>query len=383
MSIMSTVAPPGITPQHLRTRAREALRSGDLAQARVVQAELLAALEQSGGLNAEDLMHSALIAFNLGRPQDAFEFLLRAEVIQPESGLIKWNLVQTQVVARNYARALDLAERALQLAPDYHEANVVMARIHGGLGDIAEARRFGEQALLAADANARGVAWPIPEGPPKAFDADAAERNIIAFSLWGRQARYTENALANARLWPHFYPEWRLRFYCEGDSVDAEVIRQLRDLGCEVIVMSRQKLLYEALFWRMLVIAQPGVDRFLVRDADSLFSVRERVAVDEWLASERYFHVMRDHYMQTDLIQAGLWGGVGGVLPPLNDLLRTFKLRHAPTRMIDQAFLGTVVWPTVRQSVLIQDSTYRVFGAQAFPGYGAAPPGGYLGACPV
>jgi tetratricopeptide (TPR) repeat protein len=368
--------------QQLRARALEALRTGDLAQARAAQAELLAALEQAGRLNADDLMHSALIAFNSGRPQDAFEFLLRAEALQPENGLIKWNLVQTQVVARNYARALDLAWAALRVMPEYHEAQVVLARIHGGLGHLAEARRYGEQALLAADARARGVAWPIPEAPPKAFDACAIERNIIAFSLWGRQARYIDNALANARLWPHFYPEWMLRFYCEGDTVDADVIQKLRDLGAEVIVMARQKMLYEGLFWRMLVIAQVGVDRFLVRDVDSLFSVRERIAVDEWLASVRYFHVMRDHYTQTDLIQAGLWGGVGGVLPPLNDLLQTFKLRHAPTRMVDQAFLGAVVWPTVRQSVLIHDSVYRVFGAQPYPAYGAAPSGGYLGACP-
>jgi hypothetical protein len=53
-----------------------------------------------------------------------------------------------------------------------------------------------------------------------------------------------------------------------------------------------------------------------VRDADSVLNLRERLAVDDWLASGRWFHIMRDWWSHTDLVLAGMWGGVAGVLPP-------------------------------------------------------------------
>ncbi len=120
------------------------------------------------------------------------------------------------------------------------------------------------------------------------------------------------------------------------------------------------------MFWRFLVINEPGVDRFLVRDADSVFSEKERRAVDQWLASDKYFHIMRDHYVQTDLIQAGMWGGVANIFPPLNQLLEKFQVA-TPSKMIDQLFANQFLWPTVKQSVLIHDSFYQTFGSQTLP----------------
>ena len=76
---------------------------------------------------------------------------------------------------------------------------------------------------------------------------------------------------------------------------------------------------------------------------------------------------MRDYVQHTDLIQAGLWGGLGGIFPSLDVLLKQFVLRQMPHPMIDQQFLMYHVWPTVRQSVLTHDSCFGVLGAKPFP----------------
>ncbi len=62
------------------------------------------------------------------------------------------------------------------------------------------------------------------------------------------------------------------------------------------------------MFWRFLIADDLTVDRFLIRDADSRylftiaasihfdrFSMRELHAVNEWIASGKQLHVMRDH----------------------------------------------------------------------------------------
>ena len=50
------------------------------------------------------------------------------------------------------------------------------------------------------------------------------------------------------------------------------------------------------------------MDNFVSRDLDSLFSHREQAAVEEWLKSEKCFHIMRDHPAHDEVILAGLWG---------------------------------------------------------------------------
>lgn len=48
------------------------------------------------------------------------------------------------------------------------------------------------------------------------------------------------------------------------------------------------------------------VDAFMSRDSDSLIIQREQDAVAEWLASDRVFHIMRDHHLHCTAILGGI-----------------------------------------------------------------------------
>ena len=50
------------------------------------------------------------------------------------------------------------------------------------------------------------------------------------------------------------------------------------------------------------------MDAFVSRDLDSIFSLREQAAVEEWLKSNKVLHIMRDHPAQNEVILGGLWG---------------------------------------------------------------------------
>jgi hypothetical protein len=99
-----------------------------------------------------------------------------------------------------------------------------------------------------------------------------------------------------------------------------------------------------------------------------------------WLASDAYFHLMRDFYTHTDLMLAGLWGGVANVLPDLEELWRTYRSPTLHGRTADQRFLADMVWPTVSQSCLIHDSVFTgCLGSVSFPPYGSLLPGHHVG----
>jgi hypothetical protein len=125
----------------------------------------------------------------------------------------------------------------------------------------------------------------------------------------------------------------------------------------------------------------PGVRRWIVRDADSLLNLREATAVQEWLASDRHFHLMRDHFDHSELVLAGLWGGVHGALPPLQPLIPEF-LASRPgvlNRTADQELLREVLWPTIRTSVLMHDSQFSFGEPRDFSPFTALPAGAHLG----
>ena len=115
-----------------------------------------------------------------------------------------------------------------------------LAQLYWRLGENETARRHGEMALQLKDKASTGVSLKLPDDAPP-FRSDRPERNIISFSLWGTAAKYIEGALANARLAPEIYPEWRCRFHC-GPSVTEDVRTELVSLGSEVVLMPKHQV---------------------------------------------------------------------------------------------------------------------------------------------
>lgn len=196
-------------------------------------------------------------------------------------------------------------------------------------------------------------------------------RNIICFSLWGDKPIYTDGAVANARMARHLYPCWTCRFYVD-DSVPEAVLDRLRGEKAQVVPVPPEERGPHGGPWRFFVADDPAVDRFICRDCDSRLNTQERAAVDEWIASGKAVHIMRDHAYHNELILAGLWGAVGGALPPLKALIASGRW-FTRNRWFDQYFLWGIVWPLARDDHLAHDTFYRYGNAVPFPEVGRLP----------
>ena len=264
----------------------------------------------------------------------------------------------------DYAKAVERLERVLELDDTRPNTYDALAGAHGHLGNLDRSRAYGRQSLSMKSAANPARSWQACASPP--FDPDAKHRNVIAFSLWGSKERFLYGALENARLVPIVYPQWTARFYCD-ESVPETTTMQLIEAGADVVMMPTPASQFEPLFWRFLVAGDPEIDRFLVRDCDSVVNHRERAAVDEWLASDKHFHVMRDYFTHSELILAGMWGGVRGALPDLSAHMARYHGAVASTRHCDQQFLREIIWPIVTNSVLIHDSVFDSESSRPFP----------------
>ena len=107
--------------------------------------------------------------------------------------------------------------------------------------------------------------------------------------------------------------------------------------------------------WRFLVASDSNIERYVIRDIDSRISRREKLAVDEWIASGKQFHLMRDHPSHSNYAMiGGMWGGTHDAIPNMKSLLLNNTRKHS--FLEDMNFLNTMVWTKVKSSVFQHDS---------------------------
>ncbi len=169
--------------------------------------------------------------------------------------------------------------------------------------------------------------------------------NYISFSLWGNKPIYNVGAIKNAELWKLIYPDWKMIVYYDS-SVPKDTISKLNELDVETIDATSYNLYGE--FWRFFAESLPDCEYAIFRDCDSRISIREKMAVDEWIESKKSLHVMRDHpahripYGNNSLgILAGMWG-IKSKIIPIKEMIYRFVEGKNLEYGSDQTFLKSV-----------------------------------------
>jgi hypothetical protein len=180
-------------------------------------------------------------------------------------------------------------------------------------------------------------------------------KKIISFSLWGDNPKYTIGAVRNSELAKDIYPGWTCRFYT-GEDVENDIKKQLLDNGAEVLEMAGAD--WNGMFWRFF--AAEDSDVMISRDTDSRISPREKAAVEEWLASNKDFHIMRDHPFHNTEILGGMWGCRNGILSDIRERISQYNTGELDNKyQVDQAFLKEIIYPSVRENALVHDPFFE------------------------
>jgi hypothetical protein len=206
-------------------------------------------------------------------------------------------------------------------------------------------------------------------------------KNVIAYSLWGDKSMYWIGALRNIELASKYYPGWISRFYID-KNCKKELIDTIKGDNVEVIIVDPNNLnntqnwqpnTFQGMFWRFWASEEPDVDVFLSRDCDSRLSEREVNAVNEWLLSNKLFHIMRDHPYHTTPILGGMWGCRGGIMNKIKlseKILQWTNQNNGNYNFgVDQDFLAKVIYPIVVEHSMEHSEFNLKFGGEirSFP----------------
>ena len=363
--------------------AQDAHARGDLATALRAHEAHLAARRQSGTAEAETFLFHALLLFQDDRLPDSLAIIDEGLHLFPDAPTLHENRGVLLLTTGDNGGAMQACLRALECGSQSPNTHDCLADAAGRLGRLDLAVQYGRAALEAKDRmfSAYPALATMPTTPPPPFNPLNPAENIIAYTLWGSSDRYFVPLLENLRLIKHLFPGWSARIHLDA-SVPPAMRNDLAQHGAQIVEFQLPPDMpgHRRLLWRFAVLGDPTVRRYLIRDADSLLTVKERVAVDAWLASSIHFHTMRDYFTHTDLLLAGMWGGVGGILPNIDTLFANRQAWRAEGNHIDQDLLSETVWPAIRHRCLIHDSVFTgCLGSVPFPPFGALQPGCHIG----
>lgn len=201
------------------------------------------------------------------------------------------------------------------------------------------------------------------------------ERRAIAFSLYGNQVRYLMGAVRNAQMAADYYPGWEVYFWV-GPEVPRGIVGALKSHGAHVHTPPPDVL--NGMLWRFLIHDEPEVDRYIVRDVDSRFSMREVRAVNEWIAAGTQLHIMRDHPYHNQAMMGGMWGWMHHPELRFKLINQGFQAWAQKTKWgEDNKFLKGVFWHS-DISRTVHDSCGTFDGTQTWPPSGPAFVGEYV-----
>ena len=180
-------------------------------------------------------------------------------------------------------------------------------------------------------------------------------KRVFSFTLFGSDDKYCKGLLRNIELIQEAFPDFETWVYI-GNDVPAHILQKLsteKNVRCfftgEVGMVNK--------LYRFFAIDDPSVDVMFVRDCDSRVFKRDISTIHDFLASDKLFHIVRDHPNHFHKIMAcSLAIRKGLMSSPLFQVFQEYrKTNEVTTFWNDQEFLASTFYPYVLPVCMIHD----------------------------
>lgn len=198
-------------------------------------------------------------------------------------------------------------------------------------------------------------------------------KKVITFALWGHNPKYAAGAVENAKLAKQLFTNWECRFYVNG--VTDNLVDRLNGFSATVVQMpsgpwqkhgrrAGDAQPDDSMFWKINTYFDKSVDIFFARDVDSRLSLREKMAIDEFVQSDKQFHIIRDH--PADCAATPILGAMWGIKTSLKLDMKAYikEFKKTAQKCVDQIFLKQYLYPRVKDYALIHHDESCAAGCQ-------------------
>lgn len=185
-------------------------------------------------------------------------------------------------------------------------------------------------------------------------------KKVFSFSLFGNEPKYCKGLLKNVQVIEKAFPGWEVWVYC-GEGIPEDTILALSDYPFVKFIGTGETGMMNK-FFRFFPIDDPDVEICIVRDADSRIYARDTACIQEFLASDKCLHIIRDHPNHHHRMMAGMWGCRKDILKYLPFSFTVMFIQWRQSRSAtdfwsDTQYLCDMIYPYVWQQALVHDET--------------------------
>ena len=161
--------------------------------------------------------------------------------------------------------------------------------------------------------------------------------------------------IKNVELIQTHFPDW-FTYIWVGDGVPEDIIFTLHEKKNVKLLPTNENGLIN-MSYRFFSIDFPDVEVMCVRDADSRVTERDKACVEDFVNSDKLFHILRDHPNHSHPIMGGMWGIKKGYLNRnLQKSFNDWRQTHSATEFWnDMDFLKSFFYPFCLPETMIHD----------------------------
>jgi hypothetical protein len=180
-------------------------------------------------------------------------------------------------------------------------------------------------------------------------------KKVFSFSLFGSAEKYWRGLYANIDVIHQRFPDWWIYIWI-GDGVSEDIILTLSEKKNVLLLPTNEEGLIN-MSYRFFSIDQPDVEVMCVRDADSRIYDRDQACIEDFVKSDKLFHIIRDHPNHHHTILGGMWGVKKEYMQvSLRSIFDLWKKSHSATEFWnDMDFLRSFFYPSCLPYAMIHD----------------------------
>jgi hypothetical protein len=177
---------------------------------------------------------------------------------------------------------------------------------------------------------------------------------VFSFSLFGSADKYCKGIIRNIELIQVAFPSWKIWIHI-GNDVPENIIHILSSYPSVKLILTNEVGMVNK-FYRFFPIDDPNVDICCIRDADSRVLERDVGCIEDFLESDKLFHIIRDHPNHHHPILAGTISIKKGLVNNIHGLFCQYREKNDVTTFWnDQDFLKSIFYPRVLAVSMIHD----------------------------
>ena len=184
-------------------------------------------------------------------------------------------------------------------------------------------------------------------------------KNIVfSFCIYGNNIKYLRGLEENLKIINEKLPEFYSYIYFSNDV--QELYYEIYSKYKNVKIHKIDKNGPELMLYRILTLdIDDKVDVSFSRDIDSRINDRDIWTINEFLNSNKYFHIIRDHYYHKNTIMGGSFGMKRKEFFSISKELESWKESNKITKYdygTDEQFLRERVYDMIKNDVLIHSN---------------------------